>query len=71
MTRGEGFLGKGKCNKIYCSAMSNIAWCDLNFNNNILRVHDYCQNPKCKYIKNKLISHQKNFNLKVLDLKIL
>ena len=27
--------------------MSNIAWCDLN-SKNILILHDYCPNPKCK-----------------------
>ena len=47
MTRGEDFIKKGKCKNNHCSSMPNIAWCDLN-NNNILRLHDYCPNPKCK-----------------------
>ena len=28
--------------------MSKITWSDLNSNNNILRLHEYCLNPKCK-----------------------
>ena len=27
--------------------MSNSAWCDLNSNGNILKLHDKCPNPKC------------------------
>ena len=33
--------------KNHCSARTNIAWRDLN-NDNILRLHDYCPNPKCR-----------------------
>ena len=28
--------------------MSNIAWCDLNKNCTVLKMHDMCHNPKCK-----------------------
>ena len=28
--------------------MSNLAWCDLNKNCNVLKLHDMCHNPKCK-----------------------
>ena len=27
--------------------MSSSAWCDLNSNGNILKLHDKCPNPKC------------------------
>ena len=27
--------------------MSNSAWCDLNSEGNILKLHDKCPNPKC------------------------
>ena len=38
----------------HCSAMSNHAWCDLD-ETNILRLHDYCPNPKCKCQKQNTI----------------
>ena len=28
--------------------MSNSAWCDLNKNCTVLKLHDFCHNPKCK-----------------------
>ena len=28
--------------------MSNSAWCDLNENCTVLKLHDMCHNPKCK-----------------------
>ena len=28
--------------------MSNSAWCDLNKNCTVLKLHDMCHNPKCK-----------------------
>ena len=28
--------------------MSNSAWCDSNKNCTILKLHDFCHNPKCK-----------------------
>ena len=28
--------------------MSNSAWCDLNKNCRVLKLHDFCHNPKCK-----------------------
>ena len=28
--------------------MSNSAWCDLNKNCTVLKLHDLCHNPKCK-----------------------
>ena len=48
MTRGENFVKKAKCTHGQRSAMSNIAWCDLNKNCTVLKLHDMCHNPKCK-----------------------
>ena len=45
MTRGQDFI---KCSHGYRSAMSNSAWCDLNKNCTVLKLHDMCHNPKCK-----------------------
>ena len=28
--------------------MSNSAWCDINENCTVLKLHDMCHNPKCK-----------------------
>ena len=28
--------------------MSNSAWCDLNRNCTVLKLHEMCHNPKCK-----------------------
>ena len=39
MTRGEDFIKKGRCKNKHCSAMSNSAWCDLNSQSNILKLH--------------------------------
>ena len=47
MTRGEDVLKKGRCKNKHCSAMSNPAWCDLDSQGNILKLHDKCPNPKC------------------------
>ena len=66
MTRGEDFFKKGKCENNHCSALSNIAWCHLS--NNILRLHDYCPNPKCKC--RKQITFSNNSNLKEDQSKI-
>ena len=52
-------MKKGKGENIYCSSMSNSAWCDLNSKSNILKLHDKCPNPK--YSCQKIItftSHQ-------------
>ena len=45
MTKGEGFIKKGKCGHNHCSAMTNSAWCDLNSKGDILKLHDRC--AKC------------------------
>ena len=48
MTRGQDFIKKAKCTHGHRSAMSNSAWCDLNKNCTVLKLHDMCLNPKCK-----------------------
>ena len=48
MTRAENFIKNGKCTDGHRSAMSNSAWCDLNKNCSVLKLHDFCHNPKCK-----------------------
>ena len=48
MTRGESFVKNAKCTHGYRSAMNNSAWFDLNKNCIVLKLHDMCQNPKCK-----------------------
>ena len=47
MTRGEESIKKGKCKSKHCSSLSNSAWCDLNSEGIILKLHDKCPNPKC------------------------
>ena len=48
MTRGQDFIENAKCTHGRRSAMSNSAWCDLNKNCTVLKLHDFCHNPKCK-----------------------
>ena len=48
MTRGQDFIKSAKCSHGHRSAMSNSAWCDLNKNCTVLKLHDMCHNPKCK-----------------------
>ena len=48
MTKGEDFIKSGKCTHGHRSAMSSSAWCDLNKNCTVLKLHDMCHNPKCK-----------------------
>ena len=48
MTKGQDFIKSGKCTHGHRSAMSNSAWCDLNKNCSVLKLHDFCHNPKCK-----------------------
>ena len=47
MTRGQDFIKNAKCSHGHRSAMSNSAWCDLNKNCTVLKLHDMCHNPKC------------------------
>ena len=48
MTRGQDFIKNAKCTHGHRSAMSNSAWCDLNKNCTVLKLHDMCHNPRCK-----------------------
>ena len=48
MTRGQDFIENAKGTHGHRSAMSNSAWCDLNKNCTVLKLHDFCHNPKCK-----------------------
>ena len=48
MTRGGDFIKNANCSHGHRSAMSNSAWCDLNKNCTVLKLHDMCHNPKCK-----------------------
>ena len=48
MIRGQDFIKNAKCTHGHRSAMSNSAWCDLNKNCTVLKLHDMCHNPKCK-----------------------
>ena len=47
MTIGEPFVKNAICTHGHRSAMSNSAWCDLNKNYTVLKLHDLCQYPKC------------------------
>ena len=48
MTRGQDFIKNAECTRAHRSAMSNSAWCDLNKNCTVLKLHDMCHNRKCK-----------------------
>ena len=48
MTRGEDFIKSAKRTHGHRSAMSSSAWCDLNKNCTVVKLHDFCHNPKCK-----------------------
>ena len=48
MSRGEIFIKTGKGAHWDRSAMNISAWCDLNKNCTVLKLHDMCQKPKCK-----------------------
>ena len=75
MTKGEGFMKKGKRKKIRCSSMWNSAWCNLKSKGTVMKLHDICSNPKCKCQKDFAPKQMlplilNNFNWKVLVLKI-
>ena len=56
MNKGEDFFKSAKCTQGHQSAMSNSAWCDLNKDCTVLKLHDMCHNPKCKCQKQKTFS---------------
>ena len=68
MTRGQDFIKNAKCRHGHRSAMSNSAWCDMNKNCTVLKLHDMCHNPKCKCQKQITFS-PKQFQLEAADFK--
>ena len=46
MARGEDFIKNAKFTHGHRSAMSISAWCDLNKNCTVLKLHVMCHNPK-------------------------
>ena len=62
MTRGQDFVKSGKCSHGHRSAMSSSAWCDRNKKCTVSKLHDFCQNPKCKCQKQVTFSPN-NFQL--------
>ena len=69
MTRGEDFIENAKSTHGHCSAMNNSAWCDLNKNCTVLKLHDMCHNPKCKCQK-QITFTPKQFQLESGSIKI-
>ena len=47
MTKGEDFIRNAKCKHGHRSSMSESAWCDLNNNCTVLKLHDMCHTCKC------------------------
>ena len=68
MTRGQDFIENAKCTHGHRSAMSNSAWCDLNKNCTVLKLHDMCHNPKCNCRKQINLT-PKQFELEGNDFK--
>ena len=62
MIRREDFVENAKSTHGHQSAMSNSAWCDLNKNCPVLKLHDMCHNPKFKTQKQTTFS-PKQFQL--------
>ena len=59
MTKGADFIKNAKCTHGHRSATLNSAWCDLNKNCTVLKLHDFCHNPKCKCQKQIKFSPKK------------
>ena len=62
MTRGQHLKKNAKCTHGHRSAMSISAWCDLNKNCTVFKLHDLGHNPKCKCQKQITFSPN-NFEL--------
>ena len=56
MTRGQDFVKNAKCTHGHGSVVSNSAWCDLNKNCTVSKLHYMCHNPKCKCRKQRPFS---------------
>ena len=63
MTRGENFIKKAKCKNNHLSPMINSAWCNLNKDRTILKLHNKGPNNKSPYQK------QINFTPRQLQLE--
>ena len=68
MTRGQDFIKNANCTHGHRSAMLNSAWCDLNRNCTVLKLHDMCHNPKCKCQK-QITFTPKQFQLEGCSIK--
>ena len=68
MTRVEDLIKNAKCSHGHRSAMSNSAWCDLNKNCTVLKLHDMCHSPKCKCQK-QITFTPKQFQLEGSSIK--
>ena len=44
----EKFIEIAKCTHGHRYILSKSAWCDLNKNCTVLKLHDICHNPRCK-----------------------
>ena len=62
MSRAQNFNKNGNCSHGHRSVMSNSAWCDLNKNCTVLKLHDMCHNRKCNCQK-QLTFTPKQFQL--------
>ena len=79
MTKGEDFTKFVKCKHGHQSALSNSAWCDLNKNCTVLKLHDMCRNPKCNcpnqitftpmHFELQSAGFKNTLNIKLKDLK--
>ena len=63
MNKGEDFVRNAKGKHGHRSAISNLAWFDLNKNCMILKLHDMCHNTKCNSQK-QITFTAKQFELK-------
>ena len=55
MTR-EDFDKRGKCKHGHCSPMTNSAWCDVNSDGTILKLHNKCPKSNCNCQKQTTVS---------------
>ena len=47
-SKTENIQKSVECKNIHSSPMSNLSWCVLNNEGNLVRIHDMCPNLKCK-----------------------
>ena len=68
VTRSEKLKQKGKSENNHSSRMSNNAWCELNKDGTILKLHDKCPKIIFLKVKNKNFFAVDDLKRKVLDL---